>query len=421
MRPMLRGVIIATLLVLIGVFGLLYHQRRRNNATNISSGATASSTGMAGMNMNENGSVKLTAQQVAQFGVTFGVVEQRTLTEETRATGVVTFDEAKLAQVAPKIGGFIEHLYVDATGQPVRRGQPLLDLYSPDLVAAQQELLSARQLQRDIGRGAVPGVAGNTTDLLEGAKRRLRLWDISDAQIEDVLRSGQVKHALTLFAPAGGVVIEKKVVQGQSISPGEQLYTIADLSDLWVDVQLREADVASVRQGSSADVELTGLPGRLVKGRVAYVYPVIDSAARTVRARVVVANSSGLLKPGMYASVRLRTPARSALTVPSSAVLRTGDRNVVFVDMGNGELMPHDVEVGRAAGDYVEVLAGVEPGQRVVTSAQFLLDSESNLGEVMKAMMSQMSSGDLSTRKKTVAPSDTGMKDMPGMTMPAKR
>ena len=417
MRPLMRGAIIAMLLALIGVFALLYHQRRQRTASNVSSGAT----GMAGMNMNDNGSVKLTAQQVAQFGVTFGVVEQHTLTDETRATGVVTFDETKLAQVAPKIGGFVERLYVDATGQPVRRGQPLLDLYSPDLLAAQQELLTARQLQRDIGRNAVPGVPGNTADLLEGAKRRLRLWDISDAQIEDVLRTGQVKHALTLFAPASGVVIEKKVVQGQSIAPGEQLYTIGDLSDIWVDVQLREADVASVRLGSSADVELTGLPGRLVKGRVAYVYPVIDSAARTVRARVVVANSSGLLKPGMYATVRLRTPSRSALTVPSSAVLRTGDRNVIFVDMGNGELMPHDVELGRMAGDYTEVLAGVEPGQRVVTSAQFLLDSESNLGEVMKSMISQMSSGDLTTRKKTVAPTDTGMKDTPGMTLPAKR
>ena len=198
-------------------------------------------------------------------------------------------------------------------------------------------------------------------------------------------------------------------MQGQSIAAGEQLYTIADLSDVWLDVQVRETDVANVRPGSSADVELAGLPGREVKGRVAYVYPMLDSAARTARARVVVANTNGLLKPGMYATVRLRTPSRSALTVPNSAVMRTGERNIVFVDMDDGTLMPHEVELGRVAGDYTEVLAGLEPGQRVVTSAQFLLDSESNLAEVMRAMLSQMSSGDV---KK--------MQEMPGMKMPAQ-
>ena len=418
--PLIRGAMTVTVLLLAVLAVILYRNRRQPASTTVR-GAAAPSSGMAGMTMSENGSVTLSPQQIAQFGVTFGTAQVRTLTDETRAAGVVTFDETKLAQVAPKIGGFVERLYVDATGQPVRRGQPLLDLYSPDLVAAQQELLTASQLQRAIGRTTVPGVPGNTTDLVEGAKRRLQLWDISNGQIDDVLRSGQVRHALTLFAPAGGVVIEKKVVQGQSIIAGEQLYMIADLSDVWIDVQLREADAASVRQGSATDVELAGLPGRQIKGRVGYVYPVLDSAARTVRARVIVANTNGLLKPGMYATVRLRTPARPALTVPSSAVLRTGERNVVFVEMDNGELMPHDVALGRVAGDYTEVLAGVGAGDRVVTSAQFLLDSESNLGEVMKAMVSQMSTGDLNAKRKTTPNADTSMKDMPGMTMPAKR
>src|SRR5207247_1377780 len=197
----------------------------------------------------------------------------------------------------------------------------------------------------------------NTTELVEAAKRRLRLWDISDAQIDEVLRSRQARRTLTLYAPTGGVVIEKRVVQGQSIAPGEHLYTIADLADVWIDVQLREADAANVRPGSGADIELAGLPGRDIKGRVTYVYPVLDSLARTVRARVVVANTDRLLKPGMYATVRLRTPSRSALTVPSSAVLRTGDRSVVFVDMGGGQLMPQDVEISRVAGELTEVLA----------------------------------------------------------------
>lgn len=399
----------ALALVFAALLIYVYTSRRPNNTKTGGEVRSVNGSSMAGMNMSGGSGLSLTADQIRQFGVTFGAVEMRTLSPETRATGVVTLDETKIAQVTPKIGGFVERLYVDATGQPVRQGQPLLELYSPDLVSAQQELLVAAQLQRDVGRSTVPGVLGSNSDLLEAAKRRLRLWDISDAQIEDVLRAGQPRRTLTLFAPSTGVVIDKKVVKGQSIAAGEQLYTIADLSDVWLDVQLREADAANVRQGSGADVELASIPGREIMGRVAYIYPVLDSATRTVRARVAVANTNGLLKPGMYAIVRLRTPSRSALTVPNSAVLRTGDRNVVFVDMGGGKLLPQEIETGSVAGDYSEVLAGLEPGQRVVTSAQFLLDSESNLAEVMRAMMSQMSSGDV---KK--------MQDMPGMNMPAR-
>ena len=199
-------------------------------------------------------------------------------------------------------------------------------------------------------------------------------------------------------------------MKGQSIAAGEQLYTIADLADVWVEVSLRESDAATVRTGSGADIELTGLPGRTFKGRVTYVYPTLDPASRSVRARVVVTNTDGVLKPGMYATVRLTTPSRSALTVPTSALLRTGDRTVVFMDMGNGELMPMDVTVGRNAGDYTEVLSGLDAGTRVVTSAQFLLDSESNLDEVMKSMVGQMGAGDKAQ--------GGAMQDMPGMNMP---
>lgn len=366
--------------------------------------------GMTGMGATQAGTVTLTSAQLRQFGVTFGTAEVRLLTSEACTTGVVTFDETTLTQVALKFSGFVEQLHVNVTGQPVERGQPLLEIYSPDLVAAQQELLHAAQLQREIGRSAVPGVPGSALDLVDATKRRLRLWDISDAQVDELLRSGRVRRTLTLFAPTSGVVIEKKVVQGQAIMPGEQLYTIADLSVVWVDVQLREADAAAVRPGSSAAMEIAGLEERTFTGRVEYVYPTLQEEARAVRARVVVANPRGVLKPGMYATVRLATPARRALTVPNSAVLRTGDRNVVFVDMGGGALMPHEVKLGLAAGAYTEVLAGLEPGQRVATSAQFLLDSESNLGEVMKAMIGQMSSGDVGKMR--------DMKDVPGMKMP---
>ena len=406
-RLAIAGIAAVLLVAMIGFMIRRGESAKAPAKQNAGMPATQGMEGMAGMNVSESGSVRLSASQIRQFGVTFGTAEVRQLTAETRATGVVTFDETRIARVSPKFAGFAERLYVNFTGQPVRRGQPLLEIYSPELLAAQQELLLAGQLQRDIGRSAVPGVPGNTTDLVAAARRRLQLWDVSEGQINEILRSGRVRRTMTVFAPVSGVVVEKNIVQGQSTMAGEAIYTIADLANVWVEVQLREADAFAVRRGTSADIELAGLPGRILSGRVAYVYPTLDSVSRAVRARVVVANPGGILKPGMYATVRLVTPSRSTLTVSSAAVLRTGDRNVVFVDMGNGELMPHDVELGRSAGDYVEILSGVEAGQRVVTSAQFLLDSESNLGDVMRSMIGQMGAGDKAGN----------MKDMPGMNM----
>ena len=406
-RGVRRAMLLAVVLLIIGIGGwaIVANGNRRGGETRAASGPAT----MAGMSTSASGSVTLTAGQIRQFGVTFGTVDVRVLTAEMRTTGVVAFDETRMAQVAARVGGFAERLYVNATGQPVRRGQPLLEIYSPDLVAAQQELLLARQLQRDVGQGAVPGVPGNSTDLVAASRRRLQLLNVSDGQVDEILRSGRVRRTLTLFAPVSGVVLEKMVLQGQAVMAGQQLYTIADLGDVWIDVQLREADVASVRTGTGADIEVAGLTGRVLKGRVTYIYPTLDSTSRSVRARVVISNSSGLLKPGMYAIVRLSTPSRSALAVPASAVLRTGERNIVFVAQPNGELRPLEVEVGRTAGEYTEILAGLAAGQRVVTSAQFLLDSESNLGELMKSMAGQAGAGDEGTAG--------AMKDMPGMEM----
>lgn len=343
--------------------------------------------GMAGMSMDADGSISLTADQLRTFGVTLGDADVRTMTNEVRAVGNVMVDETRIVQVAPRVGGFVERLYVNVTGQPVRRGQPLLELYSPELVAAQQELVLAAGLQRSLGQSAVPGIPDNTTDLVAAARRRFQLWDVSEQQVDDILRTGRTRRTMTLYAPASGVVTERTVVQGQSIMAGEKLLTIADLSRVWIEADLRGADVASVRAGTRADIEITGLAGRSFTGRVAYVYPMLETDTRTTRARIAVANTGGLLKPGMYATVRLSTPSRTALTVPTSAVVRTGERAFVFVDVGGGKLRSQDVELGTGAGDYTEVLAGIEPGQRVVTSAQFLLDSESNLGEVMKSML----------------------------------
>lgn len=347
--------------------------------------------GMEGMDMSSDGSVQLTANQIQQFGVTFGTAEVRTLEHQIRTTGVVNFDETRVAQVTLKFSGFVERLHVDFTGQPVRKGQPLLEIYSPELVAAQEELLVARRLERTMDESGVPGVPAGSSDLLAAATRRLRLWDISEAQIEQILATGEVQRTLTLHAPASGVVVEKNVVAGQAVQSGQTLYTIADLEEVWVEAELREHEAGSVREGTRAALEFAAFPGRRFEGRVAYVYPTLQEASRTIKARVAVANPGARIKPGMYATVRFTTPSRAVLTVPAAAVVRTGERSVVFVDMGDGHLMPHEVTTGGVSGDYVEILTGVEAGQRVVTSAQFLLDSESNLAEVMKSMLSMES------------------------------
>jgi multidrug efflux pump subunit AcrA (membrane-fusion protein) len=386
--------------------------------------------GMAEMDMSSDGSVHLTAEQIRQFGITFRTVEERTLANAVRAVGIVSFDETRLTRVAPKFSGFVEKLYVDFTGQPVRRGQPLAEIYSPELVSAQEELLLAARLDRSLGESAVPGVPAESPDLLAAARRRLRLWDISEAQIDQVLRSGRVRRTLTLYAPASGIVTEKNVLQGQAVQAGENLYTLADLSEVWVEAELREADAGSVREGSSAIVELNAFPGRPIAGRVQYVYPTLQSEARTLKARIALPNADGRIKPGMYARVDLSTPTRTALTVPSSAVVNTGERSMAFMDMGSGRLMPMDVQIGRVAGEYTEILSGLEPGQHVVTSAQFLLDSESNLGEVMKSMVGMGGAGALETHGPDAHGGAAGersgtetkgadVRGMEGMTMPA--
>lgn len=343
--------------------------------------------GMEGMDMSADGSVQLTASQVSQFGVTFGTADVRTLENQIRTTGVVNFDETRMAQVTLKFSGFVEQLHVDFTGQPVRRGQPLLEIYSPELVAAQEELLVARRLERTMDETSVPGVPAGSSNLLAAAMRRLQLWDISDAQIQQILATGEVQRTLTLHAPSSGVVIEKNVVVGQSVEMGQNLYTIADLSVVWVEAELRENEAGNVREGTRATLEFAAFAGRPFAGRVQYVYPTVQEASRTIKARIAVENPGARIKPGMYATVRFTTPSRAVLSVPSAAIIRTGERSLVFVDMGDGRLMPQEIETGSVGDEFVEVLAGLEPGQRVVTSAQFLLDSESNLGEVMKAMM----------------------------------
>jgi Cu(I)/Ag(I) efflux system membrane fusion protein len=385
---------LTAVVVVLGACG--GEKRSTASAPTTSRPGMPSMPGMPGMPAASAGTVRLTSDQIRQFGVTFDTVKVRALVAPVRTTGTVMADETKLAAIALKIGGYVERLYVDQTGQRVQRGQPLVAMYSPDVVAAQEELLVAARLD---------STAGSASSLVDAGKRRLRAWGVSDEQIDRVLKTGTVEHAVTLVAPASGVVLDKKVVLGQAVQAGDILLSVADLSDVWVNAAIRESDATDVRVGSPATIEFSAYPGQSFGGRVGFIYPTVQGDARTVTARIVITNPDGLLKPGMYATVGLATPSRPVLSVPSSALLRTGDRTLAFVDMGGGSLMPHDVVVGRSAGELTEVESGLEPGQRVVTSAQYLLDSESNLADVMKSMIGQ--GGDMAK-----------MQDMPGMEMP---
>ena len=385
---------------------------------------TSTSSSMAGMNMSGDGAVAITPAQIAQFGVTFGTVERRMLMNDVRTVGTVMVDESRNTAITTKVGGYVERLYVNVTGQIVKAGQAVAEVYSPDLIAAQEELLLAPRLDRTVGQSAVPGVPSSSGELVNAAKRRLRLLDISESQIDEVLRTGKARRTLTLYSPTSGVIMEKKVVQGQAIQAGTELMAVADLSGVWIDVQLREADAGLIAVGAATDVDFASYPGRSYKGRVAFIYPMVTEQTRTIRARIAVANSDGRLKPGMYGTVHVLAPTRVAITVPRTAVVQTGARTLVFVDVGGGKLKPQDVELGRVVGELSEVLSGLEVGQRVVTSAQFLIDAESNLGDVMRSMIGGgggvkgLSGGD--DRKPAGMETTKGadMRGMPGMDAP---
>ncbi|MBA3340315.1 MAG: efflux RND transporter periplasmic adaptor subunit [Gemmatimonadaceae bacterium] len=427
-RRMRRRWLIAGGVVIAAAAGWLLLRSQSDRPRKTSGGAVAAvressaMSGMAGMSMNSDGTVRLTASQIRQFGVTFDTVKLRTLDTQVRAPVVVSVDETRIVQITPKFGGFIERLFVNSTGQQVSRGQAVASIFSPELVAAQEEMLLAARLNRSMGQSSVPGMAAGP-DLLSAARQRLRLWGISDAEINSILRSARVRRSLTLFSPASGVVTERMAVQGQSVMPGSPLMTIADLSTVWIIAELRESDARSATRGAAATIEMNAYPGERIAARIAYVYPTLQEESRTVRARMTATNPGGRLKPGMFGTALLTSVGASALTVPATAVIETGEKSVVFVDMGAGSLMPHDVRIGRRGAGLVEVLSGLDAGQIVVTSAQFLLESESNIGEVMRSMIGQGSgamSGMEGMTEDSGAPAmDEKGADMKGMQMPA--
>ena len=330
--------------------------------------------------------VMLSPDAERKIGVTYTTVTVGPLAREVRTVGQVTFDETRVKSIALKIDGYVERLVVDYTGMPVDVGDPLLELYSPMLVTAQEELLLAKKLAADVA-GGTPDATHGATELLSSARRRLAYWDIAESDISRIEQSGEVRRTLTLHAAVRGVVVEKSVLAGQKVMAGDALYRIADLSVVWVEGEVFEQDLTLVRVGLPVVAEFEALPGERVNGRIAFVYPTLNPETRTVRVRAEVPNAGLRLKPGMYATFHFSGGSRgSVLSVPSSAVLTTGERNLVFVRRADGRLEPREIHVGVTGQDRVEVLSGLAAGETVVASATFLVDAESNLGSALGGM-----------------------------------
>jgi Cu(I)/Ag(I) efflux system membrane fusion protein len=323
-------------------------------------------------------SISTAKQQM--IGVTFATVERRELHRVVRVYGRVTPDETRVSDVNLRVGGWIEELHVDFTGQSVRKGEPLFTLYSPELLAAQTEYLVALRASRS------GGPQGDGAALLASARERLRLWLVTDEQIRALEASGEASATVTIVSPATGVVVEKTALMGMRAEPGMTLYKIVDLSQVWVNADVYESDLPLIHVGQQADVTVPTTPPRKLGGRIVYVDPYLDAQTRTARARVVLANADGRLKPEMYVQVGVHVDLGERLVVPSNAVLRTGERQIVFVDRGAGVFEVRLVTLGVASDERVEVVRGLHEGERVVSSANFLIDAESNVQGVLQRM-----------------------------------
>ncbi len=361
-----------------------------------------------------NNAIQISVDKVQKLGVKSEAASLRELNEDLRVTGRIETDERRTYTIAPKFEGWVERLYVNTTGQAVSKGQPLFDVYSPDLVSAQREQALAAQGLASL-KDADEEAKRSMQQLAAASAERLKNWDIAAAPLTELpspqssdgttsqstkSASGQVagypasgrggererqssipdRPHITFRAPVNGIVLEKKAVQGMRFMPGEMLYQIADLSTVWVIAEVPEQDIGQVRLGNLAQVTVEAYPERTFSGRVSFIYPTLDNATRTVRVRIEMPNPKGLLKPAMFASARIDVAKGSkVLTVPSSAVIDSGTRQVVLVRLAEGRFEPRTVALGPRSGDYVEVVSGVAEGEQVVTSANFLIDAESNL------------------------------------------
>lgn len=338
------------------------------------------------------GSLKISPEKIQKLGVRSEAVAWRVLDKVVRSAGRVEPDERHLFAISPKFEGYVERLHVNITGQAVGRGQPLFEVYSPELISAQREYLLAVQGVAAL-KDAGPGAQDSMRQLAEASLARLRNWDISEEQIKTLARSGEARRSLTFRSPVSGIITEKKALQGMRFQPGEALYQVADLSSVWVVADVFEQDIGQIKTGARATVRINAYPDQTFEGKISYVYPTLNAETRTVPVRVELANPGLRLKPGMFAQVELPVGAQKpVLTLAKSAIIDSGTRQIVLVRSDGGRFQAKRVRVGQASEQWVEVLEGVQEGEDVVVSANFLIDAESNLKSVVEGLNAPASS-----------------------------
>ena len=327
--------------------------------------------------------VQLSAQRLQRIGALTGMVEMKIIHDEIRATGNVAVDEERQAYVQVRFPGWIQKVFVNATYQYVRKGQPLFTIYSPDLVSSQEEYLLARRNGGLLAQSSVPGVATGAASLVNSAEERLKQWGIPAREIARLKATGKVSREMEIDSPVSGVVTERNALPNMYVQPETRLYTLTDLSTIWVNAEVPQNDAGRVKVGNPATVTVDAYPGRTFSGRVNSILPQVDMATRTVPVRLVFSNSGLALKPGMFVNVSLDLPLGRQLVIPTTGVFQSGTRQIAFIDQGDGNFEPRDVELGAQVGEDYVVLKGLREGDKIITSANFLIDSESQLQGAM--------------------------------------
>ena len=360
--------------------------------------------------------IRIDPVTIQNMGVRMGRVKRKPLVKHIRAFGNITYDERRIYAVNTKFNGWIEKLYVNFIGETVKKGQPLFDIYSPELVTAQEEYLLSLQHNASLKESPYPRIREGAQRLLKASRTRLRYWDLSEKQIKKIENTGNVQKTITIYSPAGGVVIKKIAFQGHHVKAGEHQYEIADLSKVWVDVEIYEYELPWIKKGMPAKMELSYIPGKIFTGKVLYVYPFLTAKTRTAKLRLEFPNPDYQLKPNMYANVNLESAVSGdSLVIPQEAVIDSGVRKVVFVAMGKGKFQPREVKLGLEGNDNeFQVLEGLRENEQIVLSAQFMLDSESRLREAIQKMLEVRQRSDRSVPAETMKmeTDDLDMSDM---------
>ncbi len=376
-------------LALVGVLGGLWWRSQQHKKTEAALQTSPGETAQNSPNGWESAAmapqesalvpVQLSPERLQSIGVKTGRVESRIVEDEIRVTGNVAIDETRLSTVQVRYSGYIQKVFADATYQYLRKGQPLFTIYSPDLVATEREYLVARQNQQRVAQSTVLGVTEGAASLLEAATERLKQWGVSQREIARLESTGEVQKELEVDSPVSGYITERNALPNLTVQPETRLYSVADLSTVWVLAEVFQNDLGRIKVGDRASLTVDSYPGRVFEGRVNFVYPQVDMMTRTARARLAFSNPGLKLTPGMFVNVTLKLPMGKQLVIPASGVLQSGTRQIVFVSRGNGYIEPREVQLGARAGDDFIVVKGVKPGEEIVTSANFLIDSESQL------------------------------------------